>query len=156
MIVGLSGHQMMPEAAYHYASTAIDKYLSQHSGVTGICSLAAGSDQLFATKIIDSGNSLVVVIPCKGYEATFDEEGLAKYNALLSKAARIETLEFDSPSEEAFFAAGKRVTELSDELIAVWDGKKAKGLGGTADIVEYARSLNKQVLVFWPEGLSRK
>jgi len=156
MNVGLSGHQKMPEAAFQYASEAIDDYLRQHDDVTGVCSLAAGSDQLFAAKIVDSGNKLIAVIPCVGYETTFDEDGLARYRELLAKTERTETLDFDSPSEEAFFAAGKRVTELSDELLAVWDGEKAQGLGGTADIVDYARSLGKRVLVFWPEGLKRQ
>ena len=67
----------------------------------------------------------------------------------------METLEFDAPSEEAFLAAGQRVVELSDELLAVWDGKKAAGLGGTADIVGYAKELKKPVTVLWPAGVSR-
>lgn len=155
MRVGLSGHQKMPEAAYTFAANAIDDYLAAHENIVGVCSLAAGSDQLFAEKVVNTGNELHVVIPCKDYEATFDADGLAKYQSLLAVAANTEMLGFDSPSEEAFYAAGKRVAELSDELIAVWDGKKAQGLGGTADIVDFARHLGKQVIVVWPDGVER-
>ena len=31
-----------------------------------------------------------------------------------------------------------RVVELSDIVLAVWNGKPAKGKGGTADVVAYA------------------
>jgi hypothetical protein len=155
MRVGLSGHQEMPDVAWDFASTSIDDYITDHGELTGICSLAVGSDQLFADKIVASGNELYVVIPCKNYEATFDEAGLGEYKTLLEAAANTETLDFTEPSEEAFFAAGKRVAELSDELIAVWDGEAAQGLGGTADIVKYAKALGKTVLLVWPEGATR-
>jgi hypothetical protein len=146
----------MPEIAHCYAADVIDEYLHSNTGVTGICSLAAGSDQLFARKIIESGNGLSVVVPCKGYETTFEADGREEYRQLLAAAAHTETLDFDAPSEQAFFAAGKKVVEDCDELIAVWDGEVARGLGGTADVIGYARELGKRVLVLWPEGVSRQ
>lgn len=44
---------------------------------------------------------------------------------------------------------------LVDELIAVWDGKPARGYGGTADVVAYAERTGVPVRVLWPEGASR-
>ena len=155
MRVGLSGHQKMPEVAFEYASKEIENYLDAHKNVTGICSLAAGSDQLFAAKVIETGGELVAVIPSRNYEETFDEEGLATYKDLLGDAIETEVLDFSEPSEEAFYAAGKRVADIADEMIVVWDGEKAQGLGGTADIVDYARNLGKQVFIIWPEGVKR-
>lgn len=35
---------------------------------------------------------------------------------------------------------------------AVRDGKPARGIGGTADIVSYARQNGIPVAVLWPEG----
>src|SRR6266850_2059881 len=67
------------------------------------------------------------------------EDDLEKFRLLLQRAETVEKLPFHKPSEDAFFAAGRRVVENSDILLAVWDGKPAKGKGGTADIVEYAR-----------------
>jgi len=40
-------------------------------------------------------------------------------------------------------------------MFAVWDGKPADGLGGTADVVGYARERAIPVQVFWPAGLER-
>jgi hypothetical protein len=41
--------------------------------------------------------------------------------------------------EEAYEATGLYVVEHSDVLIAVWDGRPARGRGGTASIVATAR-----------------
>jgi hypothetical protein len=55
-------------------------------------------------------------------------------------------LDFAEPTEKAFYEAGKEVVNRSEILIAVWDGKAARGLGGTADIVHFAQSRSKRVL----------
>jgi hypothetical protein len=55
----------------------------------------------------------------------------------------------DKP-ESAFFAAGRYIVEQCDLLIAVWDGQPSKGLGGTGDVVAYARGVNRQVVVLDP------
>jgi len=44
---------------------------------------------------------------------------------------------------------------LADQLWAVWDGKPARGYGGTADVVDYARDHGVPVLVVWPAGARR-
>lgn len=46
-----------------------------------------------------------------------------------------------SKPEEAFLACGKAVADWTDILIAIWDGRPAKGRGGTGDVVAYARSV---------------
>ena len=35
----------------------------------------------------------------------------------------------------------------ADALLALWDGQAARGKGGTADVVDYARSLGKPVII---------
>ena len=97
-----------------------------------------------------------MVLPCAGYEASFkDPAGLERFLSLRSEAHTVERMEFPAPSEEAYLAAGRRVVECSDMLLAVWDGRPAKGKGGTADVVEHARGRNVPVTVVWPEGVVR-
>ncbi|WP_198036875.1 hypothetical protein [Nocardia sp. BMG51109] len=43
----------------------------------------------------------------------------------------------------------------ADELFAVWDGKPARGYGGTADVVAVARQRGMPVTVIWPDGAQR-
>ncbi|MCA8989262.1 MAG: hypothetical protein KDA78_16560, partial [Planctomycetaceae bacterium] len=48
---------------------------------------------------------------------------------------------------QAYLDAGKKVVDLCEILIVVWDGLPARGKGGTGDIVEYA--LNQQRMTIW-------
>jgi hypothetical protein len=43
----------------------------------------------------------------------------------------------------------------ADRLFAVWDGKPARGYGGTADVVTEARNRGMPVRVIWPDGAQR-
>jgi hypothetical protein len=64
-------------------------------------------------------------------------------------------LSFDEPTEEAFWSAGRYVVDHADQVLAVWDGQQAGGLGGTADVVAYARAKRKPVTRIWPAGAER-
>jgi hypothetical protein len=52
-------------------------------------------------------------------------------------------------------AASKLMIDTADELYAVWDGRPARGYGGTADVVAYAHELGKPVHIIWPAGAKR-
>jgi len=113
----------------------------------GITSLAIGADQLYAQILRKIGIRYLAIIPSDQYEKTFtNTSDLEQYNSLLHGASEIIELPFDAPSEIAFYRAGKQMVNLSDMVIAVWNGQPAKGLGGTGDIVKYALSLRKSVV----------
>jgi len=156
-IVGVTGHQNIPEEAAEYIKTAIIETLSTFGeAFTGVSALAAGADQVFAQTVLEYGGNLHAVIPCNGYEATFENRrDLELFQRLLAKASSREVLEHDQPSETAFLEAGYRVIDLSNMLVAVWDGQKSKGKGGTADAVQYAQQQGKEIIVIWPSGVDR-
>jgi hypothetical protein len=52
-------------------------------------------------------------------------------------------------------AASELMLADVDELFAVWDGEPARGYGGTADVVAYARQLGTPVRIIWPRGARR-
>ncbi len=139
-----------------FAARRIRELLAQVDTLTGITSLAGGADQVFAQAVVDVGGSLHVVVPCRDYPSTFtDAAARSAYRRFLDAAARVDKLAFSEPSEQAFFAAGKVMAEASDWVLAVWDGQPARGLGGSADVVAYARSLGRRVDIVWPEGVAR-
>lgn len=156
--LGITGHQSIPAAALDFVIDGLEREIASVSPtetVVGVTSLAADADQLFATTVLNAGGSLHVVVPASRYETTFDVDGLREFRQLLEGASEVENLPYGAPSEEAFFAAGKRVVDLCDVLLAVWDGEPSRGLGGTADIVRYARQSSHDVRVIWPEGVAR-
>jgi hypothetical protein len=77
------------------------------------------------------------VLPFADIERSFSPEDRPAYRELV-KQATVEVLDTPGTDEEAYLAAGKRVVDLSDIVLAVWNGKPAKGKGGTADVVAYA------------------
>lgn len=101
------------------------------------------------------GGALHVVVPCERYEETFSRADLFRFRGLLGRAERLETLRHPGPTEEAFLDAGHRVADLCDVLVAVWDGEPARGLGGTADVVDYAKAAGRQIVIVWPPGTTR-
>lgn len=148
MKAGITGHQNLgsPETVAwvkENIQAALAKYQIQH----GFTSLAIGADQLFAEILHDSGIPYTAVLPCREIEKTFQTPAhLENYRRLLRAAAEVETLDFIEPAEMAYMEAGKRVIDLADLVIAVWNGLPAKGLGGTGDAVKYARERQKLVV----------
>jgi hypothetical protein len=157
MKAGVTGHQDIPPRAADLVRTRLTELLAeQPDPVTCVTSLAEGTDQICAALVLKGGGILHAVVPCARYEGSFRTARAAqRFRTLLAKSSTIETLPFVEPSEEAFLAAGHRVVDLSDLLIAVWDGDPSRGRGGTADIVAYARQRGVRVEVIWPAGLSR-
>ena len=53
---------------------------------------------------------------------------------------------------ECYYESGLRMLETCDVLLAVWDGEEAHGLGGTGDMVEYARHHDLPIVMVPPDG----
>jgi hypothetical protein len=154
--LGVTGHQELPSAALSSVAASIRSAVAQaERGLIGVTSLAAGSDQLFAQEVLAAGGRLHAVIPCERYEKTFAPPDRETYRELLEQAAFRETLPFAEPSELAYYSAGRRVVDLCEQLLAVWDGQPARGFGGTADVVAYACERARDVKVLWPPGITR-
>jgi hypothetical protein len=141
MIVGITGHQDLGSRRTEaWVKNTIDELLESYHVSEGVSSLAVGADQMFASALMAHGIPFVAIVPSRGYEGTFETSSSRRnYAALLSHAAEVVTLDHPAPSEEAFLAAGEEVVRRSDMLFAIWNGKPAAGLGGTADVVNYAR-----------------
>ena len=147
MKVGVTGHQ-------DFASSEVQKWVEQEirnniatrTIEVGFTCLARGADQIFAEVLLQQHVPYTAIIASHDYEKTFPEGQRAKYRELLAQAQSVVKLDNQYATEEAFFSAGKEVVQLSDFIIAVWNGLPAKGLGGTADIVKYAFGHNKPVL----------
>lgn len=146
MRIGISGHQNLGAVTViDWTRTQMRYELGKRDFSCGLSSLASGADQLFAEVVLSLGKDLEAVIPCHNYEAAFtDSVSLEQFRKLKRKASTSYILDFKEPTEEAFYEGGRRIVELSDLMIFVWDGKPAEGHGGTADIVNYAREAGRE------------
>lgn len=74
---------------------------------------------------------------------------------MLARAAKAHRLPFTESTSEAHMAASQFMLSHADQLWAIWDGKPARGYGGTADVVTCARDNGLPVKVVWPDGAHR-
>ncbi|WP_030438899.1 hypothetical protein [Actinoplanes subtropicus] len=156
MRFGVTGHRVLPPSIVDRAMRHWSLVLPAAGQLHGVSNLADGADQLFATYVLASGGTLEVVLPCEGYAATLiADDSRSRFEHLRRAAAKVTTMPYPEPSDQAFLAAGQALVDRCDHLFAVWDGRPARGVGGTADVVTYARTLGRPVTVLWVEGVVR-
>jgi len=155
--LGITGHQKLPAPTARLVDAALRELLEPYeaAGLVGVSCLCEGADQLFAQAVLDRGGTLEVVVPAEEYRDSLDPASHAPYDALIAHAQDVEALPFKESTEQAHLAGGQAVVDRVERLVAVWDGKPARGHGGTADVVAYARSRGVPVDVVWPPGASR-
>jgi len=140
--IGVTGHQKLdaPEAWFWVAGVMRNELEKIEPPLIGVTSLAIGADQLLARLILERGGKIHAVLPFADIERTFPPEYVPAFRELAGQA-KIEVLSTPGTDEDAYLAAGQRVVELSDMVLAVWNSKPSKGRGGTADVVAYAMQL---------------
>jgi hypothetical protein len=154
--IAISGHRGLPVPTEDLIDKAIRAALAEHAPeVTGISCLADGADQIFARAVTDLGGKLEVIIPASDYRAGLPAEAHPEYDRLLAQATGVRRLPFTESTSESHMEASKIMIDQADELYAVWDGQPARGYGGTADVVAYAREHGTPVRVIWPHGAER-
>lgn len=158
MRIAISGHRGLTADVEHLVDNALRTELAQHTahtGLTGISCLADGTDQLFARAVLDLGGDLEVVIPAVEYRDGLPVRCHATYDSLLTNASSVYRLDYIESNSEAHMAASQYMLNSADHLFAVWDGKPARGHGGTADVVHHAHAHGLPVTVIWPDGAHR-
>ena len=146
LTVGIAGHQKRRGLDWNWVNATLRAELVALGGVSrALSSLAAGADQRFATVALELNIPVTAVLPMSGYERFLRGKDLARYQVLL---ARCEQLVLDGTGRpnEAFLAAGHYIVDHCDVLFAVWDELPAGAMGGTGDVVEYARRSERRIV----------
>ncbi|KAA2261800.1 hypothetical protein F0L68_15445 [Solihabitans fulvus] len=160
--VGVTGHMNLAEECLQSVAGAVRTLLGElvaqrpDTTLTGVTCLAPGADQLFAEVVLALGGQVEVVLPASDYRERLKPHQVADYDRLLADAAVVSVLPFLQSSRQAYLAASERVVASVDGLVAIWDGERSGGIGGTADVVAHTRSMGVPVYVVWPEGASRR
>lgn len=149
--VALVGHRTLADP--DKVSLALTRLLREFgvSGWTLVTPLAEGTDRLGAKAALAiSGVRLHAVLPLAPAEFREDfltEASQCEFDELLARADVIEVTPPGSDRPGCYASASRRVVELGDVLVAVWDGKEARGPGGTADAVAHAREIGRPL--YW-------
>ena len=156
ILLGAAGHRNIRPGDTKLADVLKDECVRlrkryKHSPFVVLSSLAEGADRLVArVSMKELSAELIAVLPMpqKEYEQDFQTEELkAEFRALLSRALFVKeapvpqgdaswTVEGE-PRNRQYARAGAIVADHAQVLFAIWDGKPARGTGGTGDQVAW-------------------
>jgi hypothetical protein len=161
-VVGFTGHRLL--ADWDKAQACITEALAALGREApgewiGVSSCAAGSDLVFAQAVLDAGEAwqAILPLPAVDFRKDFKPDEWRQAEALLARAETVQVMATGGAREEAYLDCGIEVVNTCDVLMALWDGEPARGRGGTAEVVAYARELGRPLIVIDPEtGATRR
>ena len=152
IVIGVTGHREIPSSgivisrigeAIRRIRELLPPLYHTPIAFTALSSLAEGADRFLAAEILKIPHSrLKAVLPLESDDYLRDfksRESKDEFRRLLGEAEEIKTLPRVPERSEAYRRAGRYIVDHCDVLIAVWDGEKGRGRGGTGDIVQYAK-----------------
>ena len=157
--VGITGHTNLAPESVRMVAAALRTVLTPYSGAgfTGISCIASGADSIFAEVVLQLGGELEVVLPSADYRTRgVKPDQVRQFDELLARADRVTIMPHARASRAAYEAANQVMLDSVDILVAVWDGMSSVDQGGTAAVVEQARTRGMAVTVVWPDGARRE
>jgi len=146
--IAITGHRDMIETEELRQSVFnfFEERLEQSSELVLLSPLADGADRFVAKIFLElqkehEGLSLVVPMPFgqERYMEDFDEKSKEEFLELLARADG--SFQIPSMGDSPYAELGKYIVNVSDVLLALWDGTYNGKAGGTGDVVAYSRAL---------------
>ena len=149
IVLGVTGHRDIPKEDVAKLSLATLEILRNITELTPnsphilISCLAEGADRIAAHCALDFGWALGVVLPSsiESYELDFNStQSKDEFRTLIKAASWVETAPSEHLQKPDYLAAGIRMMQQSQLLIAYWNGMSTGLQGGTSDLVEKFKS----------------
>jgi len=155
LTVGFAGYGPLPDPAI--IRERIGQYLADRRSaasrvVCGVCSLAGDAQPIFAESCIalDIPLRLLLPLPRDRFLQEFSGAEMQRMARILDHAASIEIAGSDESLDDGVYECTLQAVQLSQELLAVWDGSHAAGIANTADILNFASQMRRPVT--WIHG----
>jgi hypothetical protein len=150
LTVGALGHRTIeqPDVIIRAVDQALDMIMSAFKAtkITVVSSLAEGADRLIARRCMALPDSKLIAalpLPAEEYSQDFiSPASVQEFQSLLNDADDVIVLSTGGDRLEAYRKAGAYLVDSCSVLVAIWDGLRARGPGGTADTVKLARNRN--------------
>ena len=151
-VVGFSGHRQFERPADAVAAIrkALASLRQDGSGEwIALSSVAVGGDTLFAKEALAMGLPwhALLPLPQAEFRSDFSPEDWVGAEELITKAEAVRVIAENGSREDAYLDCGMETVNECDVLLVLWDGEPARGKGGTADVIEYARELGKPLVL---------
>jgi hypothetical protein len=151
-VIGFSGHRQIadpPGLAVAIAEVLVSLRKQAQGEWLGLSSVAEGGDQLFVEQVRSLGLAWHAILPLPNAEFAKDFTPVewAAVERTLEHAEHVRVITENGSREDAYLDCGMATVDGADVLLAVWDGEPARGKGGTGDVVSYARTLGKPLVL---------
>ena len=153
LAVGFTGHRNLADEPK--CRKLISDFLREQKAATqgvlyGVSSAAAGGDLAFAESCVELEIPLRVLLPLpkERFRQDFDPVTWLRVEQLLSRAVSVAVTCDHESREEGYYECGIETVQQSQLMIALWDGEPSRGMGGTQEIVSFARKMGKPVVWF--------
>jgi hypothetical protein len=158
VIVGFTGHRQVENEGK--IATVLGEVIASirrdlGRDMIGRSSVASGGDTLFAEACLAAKCKWVALLPFPEaeFKKDFDEPDWKRARAVLDRAERIETLSQTTERPGGYLHCGLATVDGADVMVALWNGKASRGKGGTAEIIEHARLVQKPLVLISSKGL---
>jgi hypothetical protein len=146
--IGVTGHRLL--APHPGLAAAVDGALAaiearRPAPRALVSGFAEGADELVAHRALQRGWELHALLPLPAADLADDMERPDAFRALLGRAVAVEEIAPPLPRPDCYRAQGLALVAASDELMALWNGRGARGAGGTAEVVAEARERGRTV-----------
>ena len=153
--IGVTGHRDLQQKCISYYERKVyellQKLQKEYKNLLLYTPLAEGADRLLTKEALKLHIPFEVVLPMPEeiYAIDFDTESKREFYYLMNKAKKVTvvplcngcTIEsisvYGQDRDMQYEAVGKVISDISDTLIALWDGKNIGLKGGTGEIVNY-------------------
>ena len=151
LAIGFTGHRQLADEAKCRAAIrkVLEDWRTRVSGIVyGVSSVAAGGDLLFAETCLELDLPVRVLLPFpkEQFRNDFDDATWERAERVLASALFVEVTGASEESDERYYECGIETVQQSELLIALWDGEPSRGMGGTADIVHFAKERGQPVV----------
>ncbi len=164
MPIAVSGHRQLSdpdglETGIAEAAERIRSAWPGHSFEVFSC-LAEGADRLLARRLLELLPArLTAILPIVENEYMKDfptSQSQAEYKELCKLAEKVIQLVPGLSRPQAYREANRYLVENCKLLATIWDGKSARGPGGTGELVTLARQADLPMLWIHPGGNGSK
>lgn len=151
LALGFTGHRKLSDEGKCRAAirnVLLEWKAKSPAAIHAVTSVAAGGDLLFAETCIELGVPLRVFLPLPKdqFREDFDESDWRRAEEILGKALSVEVTGTGEDLPERYYECGIETVQQSRVLIALWDGGPSQGLGGTADVVRFAKEMGRPLV----------
>ena len=151
LAIGFSGHrQLQDETKCREAIRNVLKDWKTRvpGAVYGVSSAAEGGDLLFAETCLELKIPIRIFLPFpkEMFRDDFDDATWKRAERAMAASLTVEVKGGSQKSAEGYYECSIETVQQSELLIALWDGKQARGMGGTADAVNFALQLGRPIV----------